>query len=528
MAQASRRAFVAAAGAAMLAGVVPGRGACSSWSPKLRNVPLNPLPRPDFSKAKPFTFSERQILPRPLLSQMNSQGDGGQAVICDIYRRLTQNSQNPTDPLGYLHHVWWHGRYCDTRIGWEDIHQSWKFLPWHRLFLYFHERIIRKTLGRENFRLPVWDWECTPLGGLIPKAYQQDPCSPLARERRFRSTLGAAVGQSELQSWLRGSPCFIGQINGSSAPGAFGSVHMDVHEKINGILGDFSIAAADPVFFAHHANVDRYWRYWTTNYGSRCSVVWPSDPLYFYDENRCLRSVVATDLLDETKLGYRYDFTPGPGFDDSRAPFLYEFDTIAGHAAPRPGASLNFPLEGLKDLCRKMINAAKAEIPALDSLSKLFTEHIGPPVLSRASELISGLGNAVTDRVNDAGLPFQFQAKFEKAGGNGYYLLALADPHLHTDGAQSPILGGFGLVADGMDGRAASTVSVSLTLPGLLELTRFGAQNGGDIRLVYGLSDQSGRAITGESYPLGAVGMPQIMYPKNASDFQKLFASKII
>ncbi|KAL2634381.1 hypothetical protein R1flu_005860 [Riccia fluitans] len=40
-----------------------------------------------------------------------------------------------------------------------DIHSGWLFQPWHRWFLYFHERILQHVLGDPTFTLHFWNWD---------------------------------------------------------------------------------------------------------------------------------------------------------------------------------------------------------------------------------------------------------------------------------------------------------------------------------------------------------------------------------
>jgi tyrosinase len=47
-------------------------------------------------------------------------------------------------------------------------HQNWFWLPWHRAYLYYFERICRKVLGDEHFALPYWNWTDDPQ---IPKPF---------------------------------------------------------------------------------------------------------------------------------------------------------------------------------------------------------------------------------------------------------------------------------------------------------------------------------------------------------------------
>ncbi|MBV9761511.1 MAG: tyrosinase family protein [Acidobacteriaceae bacterium] len=459
---------------------------------------------------------------RPLLSKVG--GDPAkQAQLQGIYARLAQVSMcDATSPLGYLHHAWWHGSYCG--MGWaENIHLTWKFLPWHRLFLYFHERIIRKTIDPprlENFRLPVWDWEFANAKGMVPLAYrptvyQGVQCSPLLLGGRWRDTLKGAVPQASLQQWLTGG-CFIGQKGG--AAGASGTVHNDVHKCIGGALADFSTAAADPLFFAHHANVDRYWRYWTNCHKTKCQMDWPMDEcLYFYDEHAELRSVQIAYLLDEKSMGYKYDCTDNRACNGPYPAFLYDAKLLQGQVLKARGPSLKFGTGKLEDLSEQMINAATKAIPGL-LLSKANSAGTN---LDALIEDIARLKDDVRQHLNHAELPFRLDGEFAGAMDDHCYALALAPKRRGS--RPSFVLGSFGLSARHMR-EQRTTISVPLSLEKLHRLTKSANENNGEIRLVYGRADHAEQMIVGEVYDLDMVGTPEIMYPKYPQDFEKLFS----
>src|SRR5947209_1545014 len=74
----------------------------------------------------------------------------------------TLNTDHPDDPRGWLRQAYVHCWYCgggsDGEAG-EEIHGSWLFFPWHRSYLYFHERILCELIGDDTFALPYWDWD---------------------------------------------------------------------------------------------------------------------------------------------------------------------------------------------------------------------------------------------------------------------------------------------------------------------------------------------------------------------------------
>ncbi|MED6134704.1 hypothetical protein PIB30_039539 [Stylosanthes scabra] len=72
-------------------------------------------------------------------------------------------------------------------------------------------------------------------------------------------------------------------------------------------MGALYSAARDPIFYSHHANIDRMWTIWKS-FG-RNDI---TDPDYqnasyvFYDENENLVRVKNSDAFDTKKLGYDY------------------------------------------------------------------------------------------------------------------------------------------------------------------------------------------------------------------------------
>jgi polyphenol oxidase len=97
--------------------------------------------------------------------------------------------------------------------------------------------------------------------------------------------------------------------------GPHSTVHLWTGQDPPGLLdmGALARSARDPVFFAHHSNIDRLWQVWKDVgplLGQKREDY--SDPDFlnteflFYDENKDLRRVKIVDALDTTKLGYVY------------------------------------------------------------------------------------------------------------------------------------------------------------------------------------------------------------------------------
>ena len=74
-------------------------------------------------------------------------------------------------------------------------------------------------------------------------------------------------------------------------------------------MGNFYSAARDPLFNAHHANVDRMWVLWE-NLSKRnrdfTEPDWLNASFIFYDKNAQAVRVKVKDCLDLTQLGFTY------------------------------------------------------------------------------------------------------------------------------------------------------------------------------------------------------------------------------
>jgi tyrosinase len=80
-------------------------------------------------------------------------------------------------------------------------------------------------------------------------------------------------------------------------------VHDNVHVWVGGEMSDPNWAAFDPLFWAHHAMVDRLWRIWQQgNQGADPGPDLIDRPMTFLKSP----SFTVREVLDVTKLGYDY------------------------------------------------------------------------------------------------------------------------------------------------------------------------------------------------------------------------------
>jgi polyphenol oxidase len=254
----------------------------------------------------------------------------------NAYKELRAlHMRDPKDPRGWLQQANAHCWYCgggDNMAAGEEIHGSWWFFPWHRCYLYFHERILGKLLGDKTFTLPYWDWFDAQQRTLpAPYTNPNDPSNPLFDDNRLAKpmdTIPDAYVGSAVQKRVMGQPTadlFMGtdaslpqSSGGRLENGPHGAVHLWVGNPATLVatpdMGVLATAAQDPVFFAHHANIDRLWDAWLNDQTANPPHVNPSDSRWanhrwtFYDEEGKWTSISVQDVLDHEKnLRYRYE-----------------------------------------------------------------------------------------------------------------------------------------------------------------------------------------------------------------------------
>jgi tyrosinase len=93
-----------------------------------------------------------------------------------------------------------------------------------------------------------------------------------------------------------------------------GTPHGAVHVAVGGYMLNPDTAALDPIFWLHHANIDRLWEGWLEKdaiHENPKDVTWLTEPFDFLDHKGAPISLTAADVLDTTKLlhGYVYEGT---------------------------------------------------------------------------------------------------------------------------------------------------------------------------------------------------------------------------
>ncbi|XP_076913457.1 polyphenol oxidase I, chloroplastic-like [Bidens hawaiensis] len=287
--------------------------------------------------------------------------NGTKKQVDDYIRAIAAMRALPDDdPHSFASQAKIHCAYCNGAYNQEgsdvplQIHNSWLFYPFHRWYVYFYERILGKLINAPDFALPFWKWD-EPAGMPIPeiflaKDYNGKP-NPLYDVYRDAGSVEDRIvdlafqGRDKNRSEQTQIICNLNTVyrdlvrngadtlsffggkyvagkpaEGLSKPSA-GSVEAGSHTAVHRWVGDdlqpndedmgnFYSAGYDPIFYVHHANVDRTWKLWKDlalpGHVEPKETDWLDASYVFYDENKNLVRVYNRDCVDISKLKYTF------------------------------------------------------------------------------------------------------------------------------------------------------------------------------------------------------------------------------
>src|SRR4030095_6692468 len=146
--------------------------------------------------------------------------------------------------------------------------QQWVFLPWHRLMLKQFEGVIREVLHDEDFTLPYWNPVTGNPDDLVLPAVFRKPGTPLYNGTRWFWVNGGERIDNIYRDWISldvlNEKFYIDSPQGSLGfnPRIDQNPHFFTHLALGGDMAEFSTVGGDPLFYLHHANIDRIWESW--------------------------------------------------------------------------------------------------------------------------------------------------------------------------------------------------------------------------------------------------------------------------
>jgi hypothetical protein len=182
------------------------------------------------------------------------------------------------------------------------------FWGWHRMYLYYFEKVLRWAAQDDTLTLPYWDYT-NPKQTALPAEFR-DVSSVLYDAKRDPQkndgTQKLDPDSTNADSALKESDYLTAEL--AVEEGVHGNVHCETAVTCPiAHMGDVPVAANDPIFYVHHANIDRLWACWQKTYPPAPSAPWQTEQFSFPDETGTLQTRPVSDFLSTASLGYVYD-----------------------------------------------------------------------------------------------------------------------------------------------------------------------------------------------------------------------------
>lgn len=239
-------------------------------------------------------------------------------------------------------------------------HQTWYFLPWHRGYVHRFESIIRATIvslgGPSSWTLPYWNYNgLRPHSIELPTAFRSPTRVDGTPNHLFVAARFGTDGrgnvlmdpsrirlnglaESDFDDDLTGGfagPKTVFNLSGELNGQLESLPHNAVHSFVGGqsvpqptqwnqvgLMSTPQTAALDPIFWLHHANIDRLWEVWLArdkvNVNPTGDAAWMQGPpatgrkFLLPDIDGKVNQVQVADMVSAQALGYEYDDTSDP------------------------------------------------------------------------------------------------------------------------------------------------------------------------------------------------------------------------
>jgi len=151
---------------------------------------------------------------------------------------------------------------------WTNIHLSKcphtapYFLAWHRGYIYYFERQLRTVSGDSQLVLPYWDYYTNPV---LPAEFTNPASGNPLYVQRVNTNVRQALTMTPFSSTLINFPRGM---YSAFEPTFEDAPHNPVHDIIGNWMSNMQ-SPTDPIFWLHHANVDRLWVAWVSAGGGR-------------------------------------------------------------------------------------------------------------------------------------------------------------------------------------------------------------------------------------------------------------------
>jgi hypothetical protein len=228
------------------------------------------------------------------------------------------------------------GGKASLKTAWDNCthgpdNNSIHFLVWHRLYIWYLEKIVRKLSGKADFALPYWKY-VDPSFRVMPVTFRTTTEALYEKDRESTLNQGQPIEKSFADQYLVAAM----QDNNEDKDyetfnsGIESAPHNQMHGYIGGnpgsnrvyqanigtgLMGAAGSAAFDPIFWVHHANIDYLWEKWYTGTNGKPPLLSDLEanpwPYQFFDENgKFVKYTIKEALEKALNLDYTYDDVP--------------------------------------------------------------------------------------------------------------------------------------------------------------------------------------------------------------------------
>ena len=189
------------------------------------------------------------------------------------------------------------------------------FFTWHRAYLMAFENALR-VLGCQ-VTLPYWDWSSGPSTG-VPAACRlptyvnrvgatvANPLFSGPRAGGGQTNRRADIDTTAFDDLAAGAQAAMTAATFTSFQNQVSGVHGSVHVRTGGDMSSVPTAAYDPIFYLHHANVDRLWADWQKTHPGPLPAGEAGFQLQPFPRPYSIAWQTGSDVESTDVLGYRY------------------------------------------------------------------------------------------------------------------------------------------------------------------------------------------------------------------------------
>jgi len=189
------------------------------------------------------------------------------------------------------------------------------FFTWHRAEMKAFEDALR-AIGCK-IALPFWDWSSGPSTG-IPEACRHptyvnrsgatvpNPLFSGPRAGGGMTVRSSAVDTTSFSDLAASVQSAMSETSFASFQSLINGPHGSIHVRVGGDMGSVPTASYDPIFYFHHANVDRIWARWQLDHPGPLPVSEADFELPPFNRPFTTEWQRGSDVESTDALGYRY------------------------------------------------------------------------------------------------------------------------------------------------------------------------------------------------------------------------------